>query len=46
MCPVVQYDSTLSRRERDLRWVRVAIKGKRLQVAPELIQEAAGLTGV
>lgn len=31
-------------RERDLRWVRVAIKGKRLQVAPELIQEAAGLT--
>ena len=32
-------------RERDLRRVRVAIKGKRLQVAPELIQEAAGLEG-
>ncbi len=32
-------------RERDLRWVRVAIKGKRLQVAPDLIQEAAGLAG-
>lgn len=31
-------------RERDLRRVRIAIKGKRLQVAPELIQEAAGIT--
>lgn len=29
-------------RERDLRWVRVAIKGKRLKVASELIQEAIG----
>ncbi|MBI5782332.1 MAG: V-type ATPase subunit [Gammaproteobacteria bacterium] len=30
-------------RERDLRWVRAAIKGKRLQVPSELIHEAAGL---
>jgi V/A-type H+-transporting ATPase subunit C len=29
-------------RERDLRWVRAAINGKRLKVAPELIQEAIG----
>ncbi len=31
-------------RERDLRWVRAAIKGKRLKVAPELIREATGIS--
>ncbi|MBI3546970.1 MAG: V-type ATPase subunit [Gammaproteobacteria bacterium] len=31
-------------RERDLRRVRAAIKGKRLKLAPELIREAAGIT--
>jgi V/A-type H+/Na+-transporting ATPase subunit C len=33
-------------RERDLRWVRAAIKGKRLMVAPELIREATGIPAV
>ena len=33
-------------RERDLRWVRSTIKGKRLELPPELIQEATGVSAV